>query len=250
MRCTVIGCWGGSCRKDGACSGYLLQHGDAALLLDCGSGVASAVQNVIPLTQLHHVVVSHYHFDHCSDAGALDYGRLIDTQRGMTSTPLTFWAPDDAAELARLAMPPYSEAQAVHAGETVQIGPFSCSFLRTKHPVECLAVRVECAGGVLVYTADGAYTEELAAFAAGADVLITECSLYAGADGSRAGHMACTDAARLATRAKPGTLVLSHLPVYGDVQELLRDVQAVWDGKTLLASRLLALDVPERKGES
>ena len=62
--------------------------------------------------------------------------------------------------------------------------------------------------------------------------------------------MACTDAARLATRAKPGTLVLSHLPVYGDVQELLRDVQAVWDGKTLLASRLLALDVPERKGES
>ena len=154
------------------------------------------------------------------------------------------------AELARLAMPPYSEAQAVHAGETVQIGPFSCSFLRTKHPVECLAVRVECAGGVLVYTADGAYTEELAAFAAGADVLITECSLYAGADGSRAGHMACTDAARLATRAKPGTLVLSHLPVYGDVQELLRDVQAVWDGKTLLASRLLALDVPERKGES
>ena len=132
MRCTVIGCWGGCCRKDGACSGYLLQHGDAALLLDCGSGVASAVQNVIPLTQLHHVVVSHYHFDHCSDAGALDYGRLIDTQRGVTSTPLTFWAPDDAAELARLAMPPYSEAQAVHAGETVQIGPFSCSFLRTK----------------------------------------------------------------------------------------------------------------------
>ena len=34
MRCTVIGCWGGSCRKDGACSGYLLQHGDAALLLE------------------------------------------------------------------------------------------------------------------------------------------------------------------------------------------------------------------------
>ena len=248
MRCTVIGCWGGCCRRDGACSGYLLQHGGDALLLDCGSGVASAVQNVIPLTQLNHVVVSHYHFDHCSDAGALGYGRLIAVQRGETGTPLTFYGPDDPAELARLAMPPYSAAHAVHTGDTLRIGPFACSFLRTKHPVECLAVRVECAGGVLVYTADGALTDELAAFAAGADVLITECSLYAGADGSRAGHMTCTDAARLALRAKPGTLVLSHLPVYGDVRELLGEVRSHWNGTTVLASRLLGFEIPQRKG--
>ena len=34
------------------------------------------LQNALPLQELHHVLLSHYHYDHCSDAGALSYGRL------------------------------------------------------------------------------------------------------------------------------------------------------------------------------
>ena len=38
MRCTVIGCWGGCCRVNEACSAYLLSCQGEHLLLDCGSG--------------------------------------------------------------------------------------------------------------------------------------------------------------------------------------------------------------------
>ena len=91
MRCTVIGCWGGCCRVNEACSAYLLSCQGEHLLLDCGSGAASMLQNALPLQELHHVLLSHYHYDHCSDAGALSYGRLIQMQTGAAQQPLHFY---------------------------------------------------------------------------------------------------------------------------------------------------------------
>ena len=90
MRCTVIGCWGGCCRVNEACSAYLLSCQGEHLLLDCGSGAASMLQNALPLQELHHVLLSHYHYDHCSDAGALSYGRLSKCRLGLHSNHCIF----------------------------------------------------------------------------------------------------------------------------------------------------------------
>lgn len=235
MRLTVVGCWGGSPRAGGACSGYLLEHGGQALLLDCGPGVAGAVQHARPLESIDHVLVSHFHYDHASDAGALMYARLVrrivQGQQGAGAQgglgDLTFYAPDAGEDFRRLSMEGASRAVAVDEGSRVEAGPFSCTFLRTSHPVPCLAARVECEdGSVLAYTADGALNGRLAGFVAGADVLVSECSLYAGTDGAAAGgHMSSEDVARLAEAARPRTLVLSHLPIYGDTRELLEQVE-------------------------
>lgn len=221
MRVTVVGSWGGSPRAGGACSGYLVEHGGARLLLDCGPGVASALQFAAPLNGVDHVVVSHFHYDHASDAGALMYARLVQRKVGMDAGDVTFYALPGSVDFERLTMEGASRAVAVDEGDVVEIGPFACSFMRTKHPVACLAVRVACEdGAVLAYTADGALTPELVRFAAHSDVLITECSLYPGYDGSVMGHMSCEDVVKLAEGARPRTLVVGHLPIYGDATQI------------------------------
>ena len=265
MRLTVAGCWGGSPRPGGACSGYLVQEGATSLLLDCGSGVAGSVARACPLAQVSDVFVSHYHFDHVSDAGALMFARLVGRQVGEASGDVTFYAlaeeprdPHGMLGFSRLAMDGASRAVAVDEGACVRVGPLALTFLRTRHPAPCLAVRVEGAdGAVLAYTADSALTPELAAFCAGADVLLAECSLYAGVDGAAMGHMSAPDVARLAELVRPTTLVLTHLPIYGDVRELLAYVRAHVSadacGQILLAGApmpgqaMLALDVTKRE---
>jgi ribonuclease BN (tRNA processing enzyme) len=230
MKLTVIGCWGGSPRPGGACSGYLLESAGKRLLVDCGSGVASAVQQACPLEAIDDVVVSHFHYDHMSDAGILSYARLVRRILGETSKDLVMYGlarGSDGAGVADLAMEGATRAVAVDEGDDVRIGPFRLSFLRTRHPLSCLAMRIACDdGSALGYTADSAYFEGLARFMEGVDVLLAECSLYAGVDGSQMGHMSSDDVVRLALCAHPGKVVLTHLPIYGDVGELLSCVRA------------------------
>ncbi len=226
MRLTVIGFWGGSPRRGGACSGYLLEEDGQALLLDCGSGVAAAVQQVRPLEDIDHVILSHHHFDHASDAGVLMNARYVHRLLGKTDRDLVFYGPEQGEALAGLAWEGSSRACAVGEGSHIEVGPFSVDFCQTSHPVPCLAARVTCAdGSVLGYTADAALTPGLASFVSGVDVLLSECSLYRGFDGSKMGHMSCDDVAKLAEVAHPGTLVLTHLPIYGDVGELVSCVR-------------------------
>lgn len=61
MKLTVIGFWGGYPKLNGASSGYLLEHNGFNLLLDCGSGILSKLQNVLQPEELDAVILSHYH---------------------------------------------------------------------------------------------------------------------------------------------------------------------------------------------
>lgn len=246
MNVTVVGRWGGCCRAGEACAGYLVREGDATLLLDCGSGVAGRVQQVVPLEAVNDVIVSHWHADHCADAGVLLHGRLIQTLAGLVEPgrELRFYAPPHDCDLARLQKPPYVSARAIDEGDELRIGPFACTFLRTQHPVLCLATKVRARdGATFVFTADGALTDRLVSFCKDADLVVAECSLYAGVDGAGPGHMNACDAAELGRRAGVRTLVLSHLPIYGDVAELLSSARTIWDGDVRLAGNMQVYEV-------
>ena len=59
MEITVIGFWGGYPAKNEASSGYFnLEYGDYRVLLDCGSGVLSELQNDMHPEELDAVVLS------------------------------------------------------------------------------------------------------------------------------------------------------------------------------------------------
>ena len=93
-------------------------------------------------------------------------------------------------------------------------------------------------GDVLVYTADGALTEDLVEFSHDADLLLAECSLYPPTSGEAPGHMNADDVAELARRVNPSTLVLTHLPFYGRREDLLECVRTRWGGCAYLAGEL------------
>ena len=59
----------------GRSSGYLLRHDDAAVLVDCGPGMAACLARSGWLERLGAVIITHEHADHAADIIGLAYAR-------------------------------------------------------------------------------------------------------------------------------------------------------------------------------
>lgn len=236
MKVTVIGEWGGFPKVNGASSGYLFQADGFHLLIDCGSAVLSKLQQYIQVEELDAVIISHYHSDHVADIGPLQHGRLVKRYMGAEQPVLPIYGHQfDELEFGRLTHEPDTVGVPYHPDEPLQIGPFTISFLRTKHPVPCFAMRITDQRSTVVYTADSAFKEEFIPFSEQADLLVCESNFYAGMNGSGAGHMTSTEAATIAKEAKVGTLLLTHLPHFGNLSDLVQQAKGVFKGNVELA---------------
>src|SRR5690606_14853082 len=88
--------------------------------------------------------------------------------------------------------------------------------------VYCLAMKFSIDNHSIVLTADTEWRDELVEFARGADLLISEAKLYEEHSGKAPGHMAGSDAGKLANRSGTKQLVLTHLPLHGNVEDILQ----------------------------
>ncbi|MGD7045218.1 MBL fold metallo-hydrolase [Jeotgalibacillus proteolyticus] len=242
MKVTVVGFWGGYPKMNEASSGYLIEQDDFRILLDCGSGVLSHLQRYAAPEELDAVVITHYHPDHIADVGVLQHALLI--QQFLQNKDIHVDAYGHGEDQTGLASLHYKELMTGHAyipERTLTLGPFTLSFLRTVHPVPCYAVKVKSDCGTMVFTADSAYQEAFISFAEDADLLISECNFYKGMNAAEAGHMTSEDAAAIADAAKVKTLLLSHLPHFGDLNQLVSEAKETYDGQILLASSGLTI---------
>lgn len=236
MKLTIVGYWGGYPAEGGATSGYLLQHNGFNLLIDCGSAVISNLQKYIRIEDLNSVIISHYHYDHVADIGPLQYACLIKSKLGQISVPLNIYGhPYDEEGIKKLEMAPYTKAVSYCGYESITVGPFIINFIKTKHPVICFGMRISAGDKDIVYTADGSLSQELIDFSRDADLLMCECNFYPGQDGSAPGHMNSTNAAITAEKAAVKKLLLTHLPHYGDHNELLADARSHFSGEVEMA---------------
>jgi len=236
MKVTIIGHWGGYPKADEASSGYLVEHEGFHLLLDCGSGVLSKLQKTIQPEMLNGVIISHYHPDHIADIGVLQHARLIKGFLGKKVECLPIYAHSlNEQEFSKLTYKDITKGIAYQSGKVLRVGPFSIRFLKTNHPVDCYAMRLEAGGHSLVYTADTSFKEEFISFSQEADLLLCECNFYGHQDGKNAGHMTSFDGGDLAQAAKVKQLVLTHLPHYGDLVQLKEEAATRFDGSILLA---------------
>jgi ribonuclease BN (tRNA processing enzyme) len=244
MKLTIIGFWGGYPKKNEASSGYLLEHNGYHLLVDCGSGVLSKLQNFVEPEELDAVILSHYHPDHIADIGVLQHARLIQGFLGKDFGTLPVYGHQfNQAEFEKLTYKNITKGVAFNSAQALTIGPFAVSFLRTNHPVECFAMRIEVEGKVVVYTADTSFKEELIDFSREADVLLCECNFYKGQNGQGAGHMTSIDAGTLAFHANVKKLILTHLPHYGELTKLVEEASTKYKGPILLASEGLNIEI-------
>lgn len=236
MEFTVIGSWGGYPKADGASSGYLLEHEGFHLLIDCGSGVLAKMQNFLQPEDLDAVIISHYHPDHIADIGVLQHARLIQGFLGKKTDTLPIYGHSlDQQEFAKLTYKDITKGVAYNPNTILSAGPFKVRFLKTNHPVPCFAMRIEAGGKTILYTADTSYKEELEVFSENADLLVCECNLYGHQNGKNAGHMTSLDAGTLAARANVKNLLLTHLPHYGELQQLKEEAAKKYGGPIAIA---------------
>lgn len=244
LELTVLGCWGGYPKAGEASSGYLLKHEHFHLLIDCGSAVLSKLQTVMPPEKLDAIVLSHYHPDHTADIGVIQHalyvGKFIHQYGGCLPV---YGHGQDEAEFAKLSYKDVMKGMRYEPAQPLQIGPFSVVFFKTKHSVPCYGTRIEAGGKTLVYTGDTAFFQELAEFSKDADVLLAETNFYKGMDGAAAGHMTSEEAGWIAKRAKVKKLILTHLPHFGNLNQLKTEAGEQYGGEILIAKEGLAVSI-------
>lgn len=250
LQVVVLGASGTYPQPGGACTGYLLHSGDYRVWLDAGSGTFANLQRHMDFHDLTAIVISHLHVDHILELYSLYYAlRFGPGSKGPKG--LEVFAPAAAeAHLAQLISPTGPEGfggfftfRPVRSGDKISIEPFTFSFLRSVHPVECLSMRVEVGECSLVYTSDTGWSDELVEFARGADVLIAEASMQEVNPAMSQVHLTAEEAGSLAIEADVGRLVLTHIVPGLDPNLSLQQASARFGGEILLATDNLVIKV-------
>ena len=226
-RLTVLGRYGGFPPPGGACSGYLVETDSTSIVCDLGSGALARLNGILPAHRLSGLLLSHLHFDHCSDVLVLQYQLEGAMKAGDLLNPLPLYAPQSPAEV--YGQLKKSDAFSVHSlldREVVEIGDISISIHRVRHgDMEAYAFDLTFPGGKrLFYTGDTGWFAGLAELVGGADVLLCDTAFLAARDqGLPLPHLTTRQAAKLAREGQVKMLLCTHLPafstVYGDMEK-------------------------------
>jgi ribonuclease BN (tRNA processing enzyme) len=211
-------------QRETACT--LLRDGDAALLIDAGSGVRRLVDEPELLAGVERVYIclTHFHLDHV--IGLFYVGEL--------ELPIELWGGGEVLEgiptrelVTRLLGSPFAPSSFVGLFEDVHelregdqdVGPFRVrARLQRLHSNPTLALRI---GDELAYCTDTSADDENIEFARGARVLVHE-AFESGEGTEHFGHSAAGEAARIASAAGVERLVLIHInPQQASDEDLL-----------------------------
>lgn len=244
MLLTVLGCSGGYPTAENPCSGYLLEHGDARIWLDAGTGTFSALQRAADYTRLEALVLSHIHPDHCLDFYPFYIARRFHDEE-LARLPV-YGPPGIKEVLAGLMVGEgiekidrFFDFRAVDEGDEVEVGGLRLTFARMDHPIHTLAVRAAPLtggdAGTLTYSADTGPGSDLAGFAEGSDLLLCEATYQEGRAGAPV-HLTARQAGETARRAGVRDLVLTHhWPTFDPEVSLSEGIESAGEVRVHLA---------------
>ena len=229
MRLRVLGSSGGYPGPGRPSSGFFLEHAGAKLWIDAGNGTFSELQRTVDFTQVDALLLSHLHADHCADVYPLHVAIRYGLGGGFK---LPLYAPPGSAErLGGLLNPGGAEQLAeafdfhtIDAGDELEIAGVRFTFLRTAHPIHCLAMRAETSAGTLTYSADTGPEADLAGLARGSDLLLCEAT-YQDARMGAPLHLSARQAAGIARQAGVRELALTHVWPTLDPQVSVREAR-------------------------
>lgn len=227
MKLTILGCYGAYPPAGGACSGYLLENDGRRVLIDAGPGVLSRLFGE-PWHTVEAVVLSHLHWDHCSDALAMRYALDINKRK------MRLVLPEQPAHVSELfggwgGM----EHMIMHDGQQTELAGMTFRFFAMRHPVPSFGMRVECGNRVLAYTGDTNTAASLKPLLHGADIALMDAAFTDEQWSDNAPHLSSSQAARAAAEAGVQRLVLTHLPNAGSEGVLLSQAAAIFEPVSL-----------------
>lgn len=225
MKLTILGKYGPYPAAGGACSGYFVQDSDTKVLLDCGNGVLSRLQQVCELTELDAIVISHLHSDHFCDMLVLKYALDIMAARSLRyDIPLPVYLPSLPFEdFSRIAYKNAFELRPIDPQSDVRIKTLDFKFAEMTHPVLSYAISVSNSQKRLVYSGDTSYNDYFIDFAKGSDLLLADAGLLEKDKKGAVNHMTAAEVGKAASEADVSKLLLSHIwPLY-DEKDLLEE---------------------------
>jgi len=280
MKLTLLGTGGPIADLTRHGSAAVLEVGGTHLLFDAGRGVVlQLVRAGIPVEQVHHVFVTHHHYDHIGDLADVVLTGWLQGRRqplrilgppGTRSIVMALldqvyerdiafrsqgelaidWAPVESADVV---------SGLVHDGGTWRV--FAESVMHG-HGLEypdafrrrwvCLGYRVEAEGKVVAFSGDCVQCEGLQRLARDADVLV-QCCYMARAELTSPRFLrlaqetiACADTVgRIAAEARARKLVLTHFrPASAAmIESIAADVANDYAGPVVLGTDLMEIDV-------
>lgn len=223
--------------------GYLLRSGSTLALLDSGPGtLLRIVKSGASLEEITHILYSHNHVDHTADlvsflfasrnpdsprqaplaiagsAGFLSFFRELSSAYGSGIEAATF--PLELVEMV--------------PGRTGRLGGLSVDCCPVPHIPSSIACRLTGEEGrSMVYSGDTDECDELAGLATGCDLLLIEASTPD--EQKLPGHLTPSLAGKIAARARPGRLLLTHFYPPCESVNMLEQLRKTYDGKADLA---------------
>ena len=266
---TLLGTKGGPRISTGSSwpSSSVIELSGRPYIIDCGMGVTRQfVEAGYTLADVHTIVLTHLHSDHCLELGPLLYTIWVSSPkrevrlfgpRGTQHLVETFFAAMSYDINMRMADERQEDPSDMFTitefqeGQVFQDDLVRVTALRVEHPplTDTFALKFESSGKTAVFSADTCYHPPLADFAKGADVLVHEVMHREGTERMCArlkdikpnllahmiaGHTFGDDVGRIAEAAGVGRLVVQHftpsddpLTGPGDFAALVRET---WSG--------------------
>jgi ribonuclease BN (tRNA processing enzyme) len=215
------------------------------VVLDLGTGSFANMREHLDYDRIDAVVISHMHADHFFDVIPLRYALLYGPLQ--RSTRVKLWLPPGGERQLRALAESFAdegagdflkvfEINTYDPKEKIRAGEATISFVPTRHYIPTFALRYECNGTSVTYSADTAPNEDVAKHAEGSDLFICEATLTANeVEHGVRGHSSAREAADMARKAGVGHLMLSHYPAESSQEELILHARAVFGGRITVA---------------
>ncbi|HTZ62149.1 MAG TPA: MBL fold metallo-hydrolase [Thermoplasmata archaeon] len=233
-----------------ASSGYLLEEGDATLVLDLGYGTLARLLALADVPRIGGVFVTHSHADHAADLHGLF--RAVTLSRPPFEPPGVYGPADVLDRVGPLDGPGGGERvreglryRSIDAGARLEIGPFRLQTFSLPHFVPNLGVRIEVGRNVIAYTGDTGPSDSLLPLARDADLFLCETTYPTppSEPGPRL-LLSASEAGRYAREAGVRRLVLTHFWPGEEREPYRRAAAREFPGPIELASEgaVLSLD--------
>jgi len=246
MRLTVIGPAPAYTRRRRTSSCYLVESGEAAVVLDLGHGSFAGLARRREPASLTAVLVSHLHPDHHID--------LVPLRHYLMYAPhplgrVSLHAPADLRrrydELnAEAGFLEVLAAQPDLAPGQLDVGPFRVDVARVTHTASSFGFRVAASetGPGLVYSGDCGRPEDLLALLRPGDVLLSEASFGGSAPVEQVEHLTAAAAAWAARDGGASRLILTHI-LDESAAGTVRAARSVFSGPLELARPGLQVEI-------